>query len=56
MFNDGIASHSRCLLVGKSDSTCRFGTDFRKVSAAAETDSNLFPRVKDCVGQVSYAR
>lgn len=47
---------SPCILVGKSDGTVRFCTDFRKVNALTKPDCFPLPRVEDCVDQVGSAK
>lgn len=46
---------SPCLLVGKSDGTQRFCTDYRRVNILTRPDSYPLPRMEDCVDQVGSA-
>ncbi|XP_058618161.1 uncharacterized protein LOC131531435 isoform X1 [Onychostoma macrolepis] len=62
MLDHNIAVHSSsdwaspCLLVGKSDGTVRFCTDFRKVNSLTRPDCFPLPRIEDCVDQVGSAK
>ncbi|KAL1247763.1 hypothetical protein QQF64_023139 [Cirrhinus molitorella] len=47
---------SPCLLVGKSDGTVRFCTDFRKVNSVTKPDCFPLPRIDDCIDQVGSAK
>ena len=47
---------SPCLLVGKSDMTDRFCTDYRRVNEVTKPDSFPLPRMDDCVDAVGSAR
>ena len=47
---------SPCLLVGKSDMTDRFCTDYRRVNEVTKPDSFPLPRMEDCVDAVGSAR
>lgn len=44
-----------CLLVGKSDGSLRFCTDYSKVNAVTKTDCFPLPRADDCVDRVGAA-
>lgn len=62
MLDNGLAEPSSsawaspCLLVKKPDASFRPCTDFRKVNAITKPDSNLIPRMEDCVDQVRAAK
>ena len=43
---------SPCLLVGKSDSSLRFCTDYRRVNSVTKPDCFPLPRTDDCVDRV----
>lgn len=47
---------SPCLLVGKSDGSYRFCTDYRKVNNVTKPDSFPLPRMEDCVDSVGSAK
>lgn len=46
---------SPCLLVGKSDGSYRFCTDYRKVNNVTKPDSFPLPQMEDCVDSVGSA-
>ena len=46
---------SPCLLVGKSDGSLRFCTDYRRVNSVTKPDCFPLPRADDCVDRVVAA-
>ncbi len=62
MLDRNIAVHSSsdwaspCLLVGKSDGTVRFCTDFHKVNSLTRPDCFPLLRIEDCIDQVGSAK
>ena len=46
---------SPCLLVGKSDGSLRFCTDYRRVNSVTKPDCFPLPRADDCVDRVGAA-
>ena len=42
-----------CILVGKSDGTFRFCTDYRRVNAVTKPDCYPLPRLDDCIDRLS---
>lgn len=46
---------SPCLLVGKSDGTYRFCTDFSKLNNITKPDSFPLPCMQDCIDQIGSA-
>ena len=47
---------SPCILVPKSNGTCRMCTDYRKVNSVTKTDSFPIPRIDDCIDKVGNSK
>lgn len=47
---------SLCILVDKPDGSIKFGADYRKVVSITKTDSQLTPRMNDCIDRIENAK